>query len=199
MKKTSTLAERCAWAASTNDLYVRYHDTEWGVPVHEDGKHFEFLILEGAQAGLSWYTVLNKREGYRKAFAQFDPNKVARFSEKRVETLLKNPGIIRNRLKVRAAIINARAFLELQKEYGSFSGYAWQFVGAKPIQNRWRSMNEVPATSPESDALSKDLTKRGFKFVGSTIIYAHMQAVGMVNDHLVGCFRHRECKALGRE
>ncbi len=199
MKKTSTLAERCAWADSTNDLYVRYHDTEWGVPVHEDGKHFEFLILEGAQAGLSWYTVLNKREGYRKAFAQFDPNKVVRFSEKRVETLLKNPGIIRNRLKVRAAIINARAFLELQKEYGSFNGYAWQFVGAKPIQNRWRSMNEVPATSRESDALSKDLTKRGFKFVGSTIIYAHMQAVGMVNDHLVGCFRHRECKALGRE
>ena len=199
MNKTSTLAERCAWADSASDLYVRYHDTEWGVPVHEDGKHFEFLILEGAQAGLSWYTVLNKREGYRKAFAQFDPNKVARFSEKRVETLLKNPGIIRNRLKVRAAIINARAFLELQKEYGSFDGYAWQFVGAKPIQNRWRSMNEVPATSPESDALSKDLTKRGFKFVGSTIIYAHMQAVGMVNDHLVGCFRYRECKAFGRE
>ena len=180
-------------------MYVRYHDTEWGVPVREDGKHFEFLILEGAQAGLSWSTVLKKREGYRKAFAQFDPSKVARFSEKRIETLLKNPGIIRNRLKVRAAVANAQAFLRLQEEYGRFDAYVWQFVGGKPIQNRWRSMNEVPATSPESDALSKDLKKRGFTFVGSTIIYAHMQAVGMVNDHVLGCFRYRECQALGRE
>ena len=194
-----TLVERCAWADSTSDVYVRYHDTEWGVPVRKDGKHFEFLILEGAQAGLSWSTVLKKREGYRKAFAQFDPNKVARFSEKRIETLVKNPGIIRNRLKVRAAVTNAQAFLRLQEEYGRFDAYVWQFVGGKPIQNRWRSMNEVPATSPESDALSKDLKKRGFKFVGSTIIYAHMQAVGMVNDHVLGCFRYRECRALGRE
>ena len=180
-------------------MYVRYHDTEWGVPIHEDGKHFEFLILEGAQAGLSWSTVLKKREGYRKAFAQFDPNTVARFSESRIETLLQNPGIIRNRLKVRAAVTNAAAFLRLQEEYGRFDTYVWRFVRGKPIQNSWRSMNEVPATSPESDALSKDLKKRGFTFVGSTIIYAHMQAVGMVNDHVLGCFRYRECKALGRE
>ena len=178
---------------------ARYHDTEWGVPVREDGKHFEFLILEGAQAGLSWSTVLKKREGYRKAFAQFDPNKVSRFSEKRIETLLQNPDIIRNRLKVRAAVANAQAFLRVQVEYGRFDAYVWQFVGGTPIQNRWRSMNEVPATSPESDALSEDLKKRGFKFVGSIIIYAHMQAVGMVNDHLLGCFRYRECRALGRE
>ena len=180
-------------------MYVRYHDTEWGVPIHEDGKHFEFLILEGAQAGLSWSTVLKKREGYRKAFAQFDPNTVARFSESRIETLLQNPGIVRNRLKVRAAVTNAQAFLRLQEEYGRFDTYVWRFVGGKPIQNSWRSMNEVPATSPESDALSKDLKRRGFKFVGSTIIYAQMQAVGMVNDHVLGCFRYRECKALGRE
>jgi len=179
-------------------VYVRYHDTEWGVPVREDRTHFEFLILEGAQAGLSWSTVLNKREGYRRAFAQFDPNKVARFTEKRLETLLQNPAIIRNRLKVRAAVTNAQALLRLQKEYGTFNGYVWQFVGGKPIQNRWRRMNEIPATSPESDALSKDLKKRGFTFVGSTIIYAHMQAVGMVNDHVLGCFRYQACKALGR-
>jgi DNA-3-methyladenine glycosylase I len=189
---------RCAWADRASDVYVRYHDTEWGVPVREDRTHFEFLILEGAQAGLSWSTVLNKREGYRRAFAQFDPNKVARFTEKRLETLLQNPAIIRNRLKVRAAVTNAQALLRLQKEYGTFNGYVWQFVGGKPIQNRWRRMNEIPATSPESDALSKDLKKRGFTFVGSTIIYAHMQAVGMVNDHVLGCFRYQACKALGR-
>ena len=192
------MVARCAWADRASDVYVRYHDTEWGVPVREDRTHFEFLILEGAQAGLSWSTVLNKREGYRRAFAQFDPNKVARFTEKRLETLLQNPAIIRNRLKVRAAVTNAQALLRLQKEYGTFNGYVWQFVGGKPIQNRWRRMNEIPATSPESDALSKDLKKRGFTFVGSTIIYAHMQAVGMVNDHVLGCFRYQACKALGR-
>ena len=169
------------------------------MPVREDGKHFEFLILEGAQAGLSWSTVLNKREGYRRAFAQFDPNKVARFTEKRLDTLLKAPTIIRNRLKVRTAVTNARAFLRVQEEYGTFDAYVWQWVGGKPIQHRWRRMNEVPATSPESDALSKDLKKRGFTFVGSTIIYAHMQAVGMVNDHLLDCFRYQECRALWRE
>ena len=192
------MVARCAWADRASDVYVRYHDTEWGVPVREDRTHFEFLILEGAQAGLSWSTVLNKREDYRRAFAQFDPNKVARFTEKRLETLLQNPAIIRNRLKVRAAVTNAQALLRLQKEYGTFNGYVWQFVGGKPIQNRWRRMNEIPATSPESDALSKDLKKRGFTFVGSTIIYAHMQAVGMVNDHVLGCFRYQACKALGR-
>ena len=194
-----TVVKRCAWAGETSDMYIQYHDTEWGVPVREDGTHFEFLILEGAQAGLSWSTVLKKREGYRRAFAQFDPNKVARFTEKRLETLLQNPAIIRNRLKVRAAVTNAQAFLRVQEEYGTFDAYVWEFVGGKPIQNRWRRMNEIPATSAESDALSKDLKKRGFTFVGSTIIYAHMQAVGMVNDHVLGCFRYQECRALGRE
>jgi len=175
---------------------VEYHDTEWGVPVHDDRKQFEFLILEGAQAGLSWLTVLKKRKAYRKAFANFDPVKVARFNEKKIETLILNPGIIRNRLKIRAAVSNARAFLGIQKEFGSFDEYIWGFVGGKPIQNRWKTMSDLPATSAQSDALSKDLKKRGFKFVGSTIMYAHLQAAGMVNDHLVGCIRHRECARL---
>jgi DNA-3-methyladenine glycosylase I len=190
--------KRCAWAESGNELYIQYHDREWGVPVHEDRKQFEFLILEGAQAGLSWSTVLNKREGYRKAFANFDPVKVARFSEKKVETLIQNPSIIRNRLKITSAVSNARAFLAIQKEYGSFDTYIWAFVGGKPLQNRWKTMAEVPATSPESDALSKDLKQRGLKFVGSTILYAHLQAAGLVNDHLLSCFRYRECAALAR-
>ena len=190
--------KRCAWAESGNELYIQYHDREWGVPVHEDRKQFEFLILEGAQAGLSWSTVLNKREGYRKAFANFDPVKVARFSEKKIETLIQNPSIIRNRLKITAAVSNARAFLAIQKEYGSFDTYIWAFVGGKPLQNRWKTMAEVPATSPESDALSKDLKQRGLKFVGSTILYAHLQAAGLVNDHLLSCFRYRECAALAR-
>ena len=190
--------KRCAWAESGNELYIQYHDREWGVPVHEDRKQFEFLILEGAQAGLSWSTVLNKREGYRKAFANFDPVKVARFSEKKIETLIQNPSIIRNRLKITSAVSNARAFLAIQKEYGSFDTYIWAFVGGKPLQNRWKAMAEVPATSPESDALSKDLKQRGLKFVGSTILYAHLQAAGLVNDHLVSCFRYRECAALAR-
>jgi len=183
---------RCKWAEGQSVNYIRYHDEEWGVPVYDDQLQFEFLILEGAQAGLSWSTILNKRTGYRKAFANFDPKKVARFTEKRVEKLLQDPGIVRNRLKVRAAVTNAKAFLAVQKEFGSFSDYIWDFVGGKPLQNKFDKDKDVPATSPESDALSKDLKQRGFKFVGSTIMYAHMQATGMVNDHLVSCFRYKE-------
>ena len=181
---------RCTWCG-TDPLYVRYHDREWGVPVRNDRKLFEFLILEGAQAGLSWITILRKRENYRKAFADFDPEKVSRFSRKKMESLLKDEGIIRNRLKVQAAVSNARAFLEVRKEFGTFSKYMWQFVGGKPIVNRRRSRGSVPARTRESDAMSADLKKRGFKFVGSTICYAHMQAVGMVNDHVRSCFRYR--------
>lgn len=182
---------RCPWAGDNPEM-VAYHDQEWGRPVHDDRKHFEFLILEGAQAGLSWSTILRKREGYRAAFADFDPVKVARFSEERLAKLILNPNIVRNRLKIAAAVTNARCFLAVQKEFGTFDSYCWRFVGAKPIVNRWRSMQEIPATSVESDAFSKDLKKRGFKFVGSTIIYAHMQAVGMINDHLVDCFCYKK-------
>ena len=182
---------RCAWP-SNDPLMLRYHDLEWGVPVHDDRKHFEFLILEGAQAGLSWRTVLHKRDGYRKAFANFDPRRVARFDARRVKTLMLNAGIIRNRLKIESTISNARAFLEIQKEFGSFDRYVWRFVGGRPIVNRWKTLRELPASTPESDVLSADLKKRGFRFVGSTIIYAHMQATGMVNDHPVSCYRHRE-------
>jgi len=188
--------KRCQWAGTVHPDYIAYHDREWGVPVHDDGKHFEFLILEGAQAGLSWWTILSRREGYRKAFAGFDPRRVARFTPQRIEKLLADPGIIRNRLKVEAAVTNARAFLAVQDEFGSFDEYVWPFVEGRPIQNRRRTLKDLPATTPQSDALSKDLKRRGFKFVGSTIVYAHMQAVGMVNDHLVSCFRHRECAAL---
>ncbi len=184
-------ATRCAWPG-TDPLMLAYHDDEWGVPVHDDRKHFEFLILEGAQAGLSWKTILYKREGYRKAFSDFDPHKVARFDTRKVERLVLDARIIRNRQKIEAAIKNARAFLALQKEFGSFDAYCWRFVGGAPKLNRRRATGAVPATTPESDAFSKDLKQRGFSFVGSTVIYAHMQAVGMVNDHLVGCFRHRE-------
>ena len=187
---------RCPWPGIIHQAYIDYHDQEWGGPVHDDHKQFEFLILEGAQAGLSWWTVLNKRENYRRLFAQFDPEKVARFTEKRIEKLLADPRIIRNRQKVNAAVINARAFLEVREEFGTFDQYIWQFVDGRPIQNRWRRLPNIPATTPESDALSKDLKRRGFKFVGSTIVYAHMQATGMVNDHLVSCFRHKECAAL---
>lgn len=190
--------KRCGWAGDTSLAYIEYHDTEWGVPVWDDQTQFEFLILEGAQAGLSWSTILNKREGYRKNFANFDPQKVARFTAKRIEKILTDPGIVRNRLKVNSAVTNAKAFLEVQEEYDGFCNYIWGFVDGSPRQNRFRSMQEVPATSPESDALSKDLKKRGFKFVGSTIIYAHMQATGLVNDHITGCFRHKECKSLAR-
>ena len=189
---------RCKWAEGVNLNYIQYHDEEWGVPVFDDQVQFEFLILEGAQAGLSWSTILNKREGYRKAFAGFDPVKVARFTAKRVEKLLLDPSIVRNRLKVTSAVTNARAFLAVQNEFGSFSEYIWGFVGGKPLQNKFKKDSDIPATSPESDALSKDLKKRGFKFVGSTIIYAHMQATGMVNDHVVGCFRHKPCAAKAK-
>lgn len=183
--------KRCDWCLKFDD-YILYHDEEWGMPVHDDRIHFEFLILEGAQAGLSWSTILKKREGYRKAFADFDPEKVARFTSSRIEKILLDPGIIRNRLKVLAAVNNARRFLEVQREFGSFDAYIWQFVERKPIVNSWNSLKEVPATSTQSDALSKDLKRRGFKFVGSTVIYAHMQACGLVNDHLTGCWRYYE-------
>ena len=187
---------RCRWAEGVSLDYIRYHDEEWGVPVHDDQTQFEFLILEGAQAGLSWSTILNKRAGYKKLFAEFDPEKVARFTKKRVERLLLDPAIVRNRLKVESTVSNANAFLKVQEEFGSFSDYIWGFVDGKPIQNNFRKDGDVPATSPESDALSKDLKKRGFRFVGSTIIYAHMQATGMVNDHVTGCFRHKPCAQM---
>lgn len=182
---------RCEWSGSQPD-YVRYHDTEWGVPVHDDRKHFEFLILEGAQAGLSWLTILRRREGYRRAFADWDAAAVARFDEAYAARLLTDPGIIRNRAKIAAAIGNARAFLEVQSEFGAFDDYIWRFVDGQPTHNAWRSLSELPAETPASQALSKDLKARGFKFVGPTIMYAHMQAVGMVNDHVVDCFRYRE-------
>lgn len=184
-------SDRCPWCEGS-ELYRAYHDKEWGVPVHDDRKQFEFLILEGAQAGLSWSTILNKRQGYRAAYSDFDPVKVAAYDEAKVHELMNNPGIVRNRLKIRSSITNAQHFLALQKEFGSFDYYIWGFVNHKPIINQYKDMSEVPATSPESDALSKDLKKRGFKFVGSTIIYAHMQAIGMVNDHLTSCFRYSE-------
>ena len=190
---------RCKWAEGVNLDYIEYHDKEWGVPVHDDKAQFEFLILEGAQAGLSWSTILNKREGYRQAFADFDVEKVARFTDKRVEKLLTNPAIVRNRLKVKSAVTNAKAFIDVQEEFGSFSKYIWGFVDGKPIQNKFRKDSDIPATSPESDDLSKDLKKRGFKFVGSTIVYAHMQATGLVNDHVVGCFRYKPCAAKVRK
>jgi len=182
---------RCDWCG-TDPLYCTYHDREWGVPVRDDRKLFEFLVLEGAQAGLSWITILRKRENYRKAFAEFDPEKVARFTPKRVEKLLLDPGIIRNRLKVAASVTNARAFLAVQEEFGKFSDYIWRFTDGKPVVNRFKSIKEVPPRTKLSDTISDDLKERGFKFVGSTIIYAHMQATGMVNDHLVGCFRHKQ-------
>jgi DNA-3-methyladenine glycosylase I len=184
---------RCPWCLKF-DQYIRYHDEEWGVPVHDDRKHFEFLILEGAQAGLSWSTVLKKREGYRKNFADFDAEKVARFTQKKIEKILTDPGIIRNKLKVNAAVNNAKRFLEVQKEFGKFDTYIWKFVKNKPIVNKWKTTKHAPATTQESDALSKDLIKRGFKFVGSTVIYAHMQACGLVNEHLIDCFRYNELK-----
>jgi DNA-3-methyladenine glycosylase I len=179
---------RCAWAS--NELSIRYHDEEWGVPVHDDRTLFEFLILEGAQAGLSWNMILNKRENYRKTFDGFDPARVARYDRRKIERLLRDPGIVRNKLKIASAVGNAKAFLQVQKEFGSFDVYIWQFVGGKPRVNSPKTMQQVPARTPESDAMSKDLKKRGFTFVGSTICYAFMQAVGMVNDHVVSCFRY---------
>jgi DNA-3-methyladenine glycosylase I len=184
------MKNRCPWCEDTFDEYVHYHDEEWGVPVHDDHTQFEFLLLEGAQAGLSWSTILKKREGYREAFAGFDVEKVARFDEEKITRLLQNPEIVRNKLKVRSAVSNARLFIEIQEEVGSFSDYIWSFVGGTPIQKSWERMEDVPATTPESDKLAKDLQKRGFKFTGSTIMYAHMQATGLVNDHLTRCFRY---------
>ena len=186
---------RCAWSGS-HPLMIEYHDKEWGVPMHDDRTLFEFLILEGAQAGLSWQTVLNKRENYRKALSQFEARRIARYTADDAARLMADPGIIRNRLKIDAAIRNARAFIEVQKEFGSFDTYIWQFVGGKPIDHKLASTKEIPAKTKESDAMSKDLLKRGFKFVGSTICYAFMQAMGMVNDHPVQCFRHKEVSRL---
>ncbi len=197
MKNEAPLAtrKRCAWPG-TDPLYVGYHDAEWGVPVHDDRVLFEFLVLEGAQAGLSWITILRKRDAYRRAFDRFDPRKVARYDARKVAALLADAGIVRNRAKIESAIKNARAFLDVQAEFGSFDAYQWRFVDGRPIQNRPRTTGDLPARTAQSDALSKDLKSRGFSFVGSTIVYAHMQAVGMVNDHLVDCFRHREVARL---
>jgi len=188
---------RCEWCG-TDPLYVKYHDEEWGVPVHDDRRLFEFLLLEGAQAGLAWITILRKREGYRKAYDGFDPRKIARWDRRKIERLLKDPGIVRNRLKVEGAKRNARAFLEVVDETGSFDRFLWDFVGGKPLCNRWKSLKEIPAETPEARAMSKELKRRGFTFVGPTICYAFMQAVGMVNDHVTGCFRYREAGRSSR-
>jgi DNA-3-methyladenine glycosylase I len=192
MRQPASEKRRCEWAGS--EPSIAYHDEEWGVPQHDDQRLFELLILEGAQAGLSWTTILNKRAGYRRAFDNFDARRVARYDQRKVKQLLANPEIVRNRLKIHAAIQNAKVFLAVQKEFGSFDRYLWQFVGNRPIQNARKTISEIPARTAESDALSKDLLKRGFKFVGSTICYAYMQAIGMVNDHMVGCFRYREVR-----
>lgn len=190
--------ERCGWCGS-DELYVAYHDREWGVPVHDDRKQFEFLVLESAQAGLSWLTVLRRRENYRRAYDGFDPEKVARYDQKKIEELLSDPGIIRNRKKIEASVENARRFLEVQKEFGSFSSYLWKFVKGRPVVNSYRSLSEVPAATALSDAVSKDLKRRGFRFLGSVTVYAHLQATGLVNDHLDACFRKRECEEMGQE
>jgi DNA-3-methyladenine glycosylase I len=193
---TEASKQRCEWVNPDDPLMLEYHDREWGVPVHDDRKHFEFLVLEAAQAGLSWSTVLKKREGYRRAFSNFDPEKVARYTDKRIDRLVLDASIIRNRMKIAAAVRNARQFLAVQDEFGSFDSYAWRFVDGRPTVNRRKTTRDIPATSPQSDAFSKDLKQRGFSFVGSTIIYAHMQAIGMVNDHLIGCFRYAEVQRL---
>jgi DNA-3-methyladenine glycosylase I len=193
----STPIIRCTWSG-TDPLSIRYHDREWGVPVWQDRRLFEFIVLEGAQAGLSWMTILRKRDAYRAAFAEFDVGRVARYSRSKIEALLRDPGIVRNRLKVESTVTNARAFLAIQEEFGSFARYQWEFTGGRPKVNRWRTPKEIPSFTPESDAFSQDLKRRGFRFVGSTIVYAHMQAVGMVNDHTVDCFRHEAVLRLGR-
>ena len=186
------MCKRCEWVVNQYPEYIRYHDEEWGVPVHDDQKHFEFLILEGAQAGLSWSTILKRRDGYRTAFANFNVEEVAKFDERKLNDLLLNKGIIRNKLKIFSAVTNARSFIRIQKEFGSFDSYIWSFVNNKPLVSGWEKLSQIPATTKESDSLSKDLKKRGFKFVGSTIIYAHMQACGLVNDHTTDCFRYQE-------
>lgn len=187
---------RCGWSSLDVPLYREYHDKEWGVPVHDDRLLFEFLVLEGAQAGLSWWTILSKRQNYRRAFAGFDPRKVARFDRRKVELLLKDTGIVRNRLKIGSAIQNAKSFLGVQREFGSFDAYVWRFVGGKPKVNRWKTLKQIPSETPEAETLSKDLIGRGFRFVGPTICYAHMQATGMVNDHVVDCFRYKELSGI---
>ncbi len=192
MNSSNSQVVRCPWAK--NEINIPYHDKEWGVPVHDDGLLFEFVVLEGAQAGLSWDTILRKRERFREVFDGFDPDRVARYDKRKIQSLLKDPGIIRNRMKIEAAIANARAFLKVQEEFGSFDSYIWRFVGGRPRQNAWKTTKQVPVATRESDAMGKDLKQRGFRFVGSTICYAHMQATGMVNDHLVGCFRHAELR-----
>ncbi len=193
------MKKRCPWADNDNPLMREYHDREWGVPVHDDRKIFEFLVLEGAQAGLSWSTVLRKRENYRSAFARFDPKKVATFDRRDVRRLLADAGIIRNRRKIESAVSNAKAFLRVQREFSSFDSYMWSFVGGAPIRNRWRRLNQIPVATPEAERMSNDLIKRGFRFVGPTICYSHMQAVGMVNDHIIGCFRHDEIDRMSIE
>ena len=199
MKKDAVVAKkRCAWVGS-DPLFIAYHDEEWGVPVHDDRLLFEFLVLEGAQAGLSWSTILRKRDVYRRAFDGFDPRKVARYDKRKVAALLGNAGIVRNRAKIESAINNAKAFLDIQAEFSSFDAYQWAFVDGRPKQNRWRAVADIPPRTTQSDAVSKDLKSRGFTFVGSTIIYAHMQAIGMVNDHVADCFRHREVGKLGQD
>lgn len=190
--------KRCEWVPLDNPLYVKYHDEEWGVPIHDDQLLFEFLILEGMQAGLSWLTILRKRENFRTAFDHFNPRKIARYNEKKIEELMQNSGIIRNRRKIEAAVRNAKVFQEVQTEFGSFDTFIWQFVEGKPLINHWKTLKEIPAKTPLSDTISKELKKRGFKFVGSTIIYAHMQATGMVNDHTVDCFRYKEVQSVGQ-
>jgi len=197
-RKSDKSAKRCPWSEGVSDAYLAYHDDEWGVPVYDDETQFEFLVLESAQAGLSWSTILHRRDGYRKAFANFDVQKVARFTEKRIEKLITDKRIIRNQLKIRATVNNAQRFIEVQEEYGSFCEYIWGFVDGKPIVNKWRTQKQVPATSAVSDALSKDMKKRGFKFVGSTILYAHLQATGLIDDHIQSCYRYGECKKLAR-
>jgi DNA-3-methyladenine glycosylase I len=193
----SSAKNRCDWASADNGLYRNYHDNEWGVPVHDDKVLFEFLVLEGAQAGLSWATILKMRQGYRKAFSDFEPERVALYTDADVRRLLKDPGIVRNRLKIAAAVQNAKRFIAVQNEFGSFDSYVWRFIGGKPRLNHWKSQKDVPAKTSESEALSKDLLTRGFKFVGPTICYAHMQATGMVNDHITSCFRHAELARNG--
>ena len=192
MRSEAGVDKRCSWVNVNDPLLLEYHDREWGVPVHSDPKHFEVLVLSGAQAGLNWSLVLKKREGYRRAFDRFDPERVARYSEKQTRSLLSDPQIIRNRMKIEAAVRNARAFLKIREEFGRFDSYCWRFVGGKPKLGRWKATRQIPATSPESEALSKDLKLRGFSFVGPTVAYAYMQAAGLVNDHLISCFRYQE-------
>lgn len=196
MPSADTRPGSCPWAHGVSEAYRRYHDEEWGVPVRDDRTQFEFLILEGAQAGLSWATILHKRDAYRRCFANFEAARVARFSEARIQRLLADSGIVRNRLKIRSAVSNARAFLDVQEQFGSFQAYLWGFVDGVPVQNRWTRQDQVPATTPLSDAVSKDLKRRGFRFVGSTIIYSHLQATGLVNDHILSCIRHAQCAAM---